>query len=258
MPIVGKHERPQEQALVPKTIVRAVMLTYERPGLLTETLKSLKEASPNLKVVVYDDGSKSEEKLRELDAVERGGVHVNREPHRGLVRTWVKVFFDLAATIDVFYEAEDGVVLLEDDLKFAKGWDDVLLRMAQGVADIGLKPGAMTCFRCHERPQAPIVDLNGVRAYQSMQHGFQVNMVPIGVFDNLPVFEEAALNSDKGCHGIDIWFIGGLSHRLGLTSFMSEESWVAHTGAGRTIAGKQGYLPFNGEGYNLVESLTFS
>lgn len=255
MPIVGQHKKPAKKPLVANSISHAVMLTYERPGLLTETLRSLKAASPDLWVVVYDDGSESEEKLEELKEVEANGVHVNREPHRGLVRTWMKVFFDLSCGLDNVYIDEEGVILLEDDLLFAPGWDETLLRMGKGVAELGLNPGAMTCFRCHKEPQGPIVELNGVRAYQSMQHGFQVNMVPLGIFRDLSVFEEAAQNSEKGEHGIDIWFIGGLSHRLDMTSFMTEQSWVAHTGACNTIAGRQGYASFKGYGHNLVHCL---
>jgi hypothetical protein len=71
----------------------------------------------------------------------------------------------------------------------------------------------------------------------------------------MDVFEEAARNSENGNHGIDIWFIGGLAHRMGLTSFMSEQSWVAHVGAGRSIAGGQGYASFKGVGYELVHGL---
>ena len=167
----------------------------------------------------------------------------------------MQIFFDLSCTIDVTFAEEDGVVLLEDDLLFAHGWDNTMLKMAKGVEKLGLSPGSMTCFRCHEEPQAEIHDLCGVRGYQSMQHGFQVNMVPVGIFKHLHVFEEAAQNSEKGDHGIDIWFIGGMSHRLGLTSFMSEQSWVAHTGAGRSIAGGQGYVSFKGVGFELVHGL---
>jgi glycosyltransferase involved in cell wall biosynthesis len=231
------------------------MLTYERPGLLTATLESLRSASPDLHVVIYDDGSESQEKLQELLEVEDKGFHVNREPHRGLVRTWMKVFDDLSIALDVTVAEDEGIVLLEDDLLFAEGWEFTLLKMAQGAAMLGYKPGAMTCFRCHDEPQSQIVDLNGVNAYQSMQHGFQVNMVPAGIFKRMDVFEEAAKNSENGDHGIDIWFIGGLAHRLGLTSFMCEQSWIAHNGAGRSIAGGQGYASFKGVGYDLVHGL---
>lgn len=255
MPVVGSHESKNKPQAVDR-IALAVILTFERTGLLSATLESLKKASQDLHVIIYDDGSQSEGKLMELRELEDKGYHVNYEPHRGLVRTWMKIFDDLAISLDTVGFAEnDGVVLLEDDLLFSKGWDETLLKMAKGVADKGLNPGAMTCLRCHEVPQAQIMNLNGVRAYQSMQHGFQVNMVPIEIFRKMWVFEEAAVNSENGEHGIDIWFIGGLSHRLGLTSFMSEESWVAHTGSGRSIAEGQGYATFKGVGYNLVHGL---
>lgn len=252
MPVIGNHEKKVETK-TPKNIKLAVMLTYERAGLLTATLESFRKATPDMHIVIYDDGSKDGDKLQELDAIEANGFTVNREPHRGLVRTWMKVFKDLSLTD---YNDDDGVVFLEDDLLFAKGWDETLLKMASGVEALGLEPGSMTCFRCHYEPQSQMYDLNGVSAYQSMQHGFQVNMFPLWVMEEMEVLEEAALNSEKGRHGIDIWLIGGLSHRLGLTSFMSEESWVAHVGAGRSVAEGQGYMSFKGVGYNLVHGLS--
>jgi len=255
MPVVGCHNKPQRGPLTPSRISHAVMLTYERAGLLTATLESLMRASPDLHVVVYDDGSETPEKLAELDTVEASGIHVNRLGHRGLVRTWMEIFIALSAGVNTVYEEDAGIVLLEDDLLFASGWDQTMLRMAKGVERLGLKPGAMTCFRCHEEPQAKVYDLNGVQAYQSMQHGFQCNMVPAWVFDQAAFLEEAAQNSEKGDHGIDVWFIGGMAHRLGLTSFMSMESWVAHVGAGRSVAADQGYVSFKGVGYNLVHGL---
>jgi len=209
------------------------------------------EVSPSLPIVVYDDGSQSPEKLEELNKLS-GIVKIERGEHLGLVRTWVKAFQDLRK---MGLSKDDGVVLLEDDLLFAKGWDEVLLRMASGTADVGLSPGAMTCFRCHEHPQSGSFDLRGVEAYQSMQHGFQLNMVPASVFEQVEFFEEAARNSEAGRHGIDVWFIGGLSHRLGLTSMVSRDSMVAHIGAGNSIAGKQGFESFTGMGYNIPVDL---
>jgi hypothetical protein len=254
MPVVGQHEKRLEKTRTPESIAVSVMLTYERPGLLTATVESYLKTT-DVPLVVYDDGSEAGEKFRELDAVEAMGVTVHREPHRGLVRTWRKVFHDFAAGLDLVYTGDEGIVLLEDDLLFAEGWDATLLKMAKGVEVLGLKPGAMTCFRCHAEPQAEIVDLEGVRAYQSMQHGFQVNMVPMWVLGKDVFLDEAVDNSESGAHGIDVWFIGGMSHRLGLTSFMSEQSWVAHVGAGRSVAEGQGYRSFKGVGYSLVHGL---
>lgn len=253
MPIVGSHEKRVEEVLTPRRIAMAVVLTHERPGYLTRTLESLRKASPWLKVVVYDDGSDSDEKLEELQFVEENGYHVNYGVHRGFVRTWMQVFFDISRGIDNVYDRSDGIVLLEDDLIFAKGWDGVLLAMAAGVEALGLRPGAMTCFRCHGEPQNPLVNLNGVMAYQTMQHGFQLNMFPAWVFDERKMLEEAADNSENGEHGIDIWLMGLMAHRLGLTSFMSEQSWVAHVGASQSLVESQGFRSFKGVGYNLVK-----
>ena len=253
MPVIGNHTKAVKASTTPTEVSLAVILTYERPGLLTATIDSLRAASPDLRFVIYDDGSESQEKKDELKAIwERGGISVSEEPHRGLIRSWVKIFGDF---VSWSFKPTDGIVLLEDDLLFAKGWDDTLLKMAQGTAALGLKPGAMTCLRCHETPQSQVLNLNGVEAYQSMQHGFQVNLIPAYVFNKHWFYEEAAKNAEAGRHGIDVWFVGGLSHRLGLTSMMSCESLVAHVGAGNSIAGKQGFESFNGMGYNLPPEL---
>lgn len=256
MPVVGCHDKPTKRTYVPAYIEQAVVLTHERVGLLTATLESLRAVSPTLRIVVYDDGSQSAEKQAELDDVEAMGITVRREPKRGLVRTWMQIFKDIAEGVGNSYDPDAGIVLLEDDLLFAQGWDDVLLRMARGVHSLGMCPGAMSCFRCHDEPQTELRDLNGVRAYQSMQHGFQVNMVPAWVFTQTAFIAEAVASSESGGHGIDIWFIGGMAHRLGLTSFISEQSWVAHAGAHQSIAQHSGYRPFPGVGYELVPELT--
>lgn len=257
MPIVGQHEKRVEKVNVPQEIVRAVMLTYERVGLLTATVESYKKTT-DIPLYIYDDGSATDEKMKELDVVEKMGCVVYREKHRGLVRTWRKIFYDFSAGIDLVYAADDGIVLLEDDIIFAKGWDKTLLKMAKGAKDIGLKPGAMTCFRCHKVPQAQIHNLNGVNAYQTMQHGFQINMVPMGVLNENKFLDEAVERSEEGDQGLglDIWFIGGMADRLDLTSFMSEQSWVAHVGANKSVAEGQGYKSFKGVGYNLVDELS--
>ena len=252
MPVVGQHEKPKETILVPKKVALAVILTHERPGLLTRTLDSLRAASPDLHIIVYDDGSTSPEKAEELD---NAGVHVNREPKRGLVRTWMKVFDDISCALDLTVADDEGIVLLEDDLLFAPGWDKTLLTMAGGAADLGFKPGTMTCFRCHGEIQSEVRNLRGVEAYQTLGHGFQVNMVPAGVFRHLEVFEEAAKASEAGRHGLDVHLIGALSHRLGLTSFMSMESWVAHMGANNSIAADFGYVSYQGFGEGLRPEL---
>jgi len=254
MPIVGQHKTKRD-VWTPTSIETVVVLTYERPGLLTKTIASIKAASPELYVVVYDDGSTSPEKLLELETVEESGIHVNREPHRGKVRTWLKITFDLSCCINNTMTESSGVVLLEDDLLFAPGWDETLLKMAGGVEDAGLKPGAMTCFRGHEEPQNLVRELREVRAYQTMQHGLQVNLVPAHVFNHQDVLMEAARLSEEGRHGLDVWFIGMLSHRLGLTSFCAEQSWVAHTGAGNSIAETNGSKPYSGIGYELSSEL---
>jgi hypothetical protein len=251
MPIVGRHLKDDRGVKTPKSIDLVVTLTYERPGFLTRTVRSLRRTA-DVPVIIYDDGSTSQEKLDELSRLEADGFLVSREPHRGFIRSWVYIFHQLRES---FLSPEAGVVLLEDDMIFSFGWDETLLQMAAGTEDLGLQPGAMTCFRVHEEPQAVVRSLRGVEAYQSMQHSFQINMVPAFVFDEVEFYEEAANNAEAGRHGIDVWFLGGLSHRLGLTNMVSVDSWVAHIGAKKSIVEGQGYQSFSSMGYGLSPEL---
>lgn len=251
MPVIGEHSKLEKSIPAPSRIVAAFMLTYERPGLLLRTVNSFLNTVPHIPLTIYDDGSETNEKRAELDWVQGLGPKIVRGDHLGLVRTWMKVFEDMGDQFD----DNDGIVLLEDDLLFAQGWNKILIRMAQGAAEMGFKPGAMSCLRCHAYPQAQLMSLEGVQAYQSMQHGFQVNMVPAWVLRRKDLIEEAVGLSESGRHGMDVWFLGGLSHRLGLTNFMSYQSWISHVGGGQSVAEGQGYQSFYGLGYNLVDSL---
>jgi len=249
---VGEHRRVQDK---PSGISRVVslMATYERPGMLTATVKSYLTSDPNPPhLIVFDDGSQSDAKQKELKVVRTLGVTVMELEHAGFITTWRRAFNWAARSLS---SQVDGLVLLEDDLSFAKGWLDVLKRMHNGVYTLGLKPGAMSCLRVHSVPQNTVVNLNGIEAYQSMMHGFQVNLVPFEVILRWDIFEESEAAARAGQHGIDVHWLGNLSHRLGLTNFVSMQSWVAHEGARASIVTGQGYKSFEHRGYNLVEEL---
>ena len=230
--------------------VVAVLLTYERAELFLRTVESFRDKSGDLPLLVFDDGSTEPSKVAALVQAECDSfTSVERMPRRGLVDSWVGVL-DTARTADV-----ENLVLLEDDLVFATGWLDVLERMQGGVRDIGFKPGAMTCFRCHAEAQSEIRDLRGVRAYQSMYHAFQVNMIERAVLDRFDVVEEAAKKTKEQYPGFDIYFLGLLSHRLRRINFCSMESWVGHTGVGNSVTALGGKLSFAHRGYGLVQEL---
>jgi hypothetical protein len=130
--------------------------------------------------------------------------------------------------------------------------------MQAGIAEMGLLQGMTTCFRPHSVPQSPVVALNGVKAYQSMAHGFQVNLMPMAVLDRTDVFDEAAgmMELCKGKTGqcLDIYWVGLISHRLRRVNFVSEQSWVAHVGF-ESVVGKQGFGAYKGAGFELVTEL---
>ena len=230
--------------------VQALMLTHERPGLLSETVASFNKTA-SISLTVIDDGSESVEKKAELDRLEAEGTTIWRFSKGGFVNTWVRALGRARGSMrDV-----GGLVLLEDDLSFAKGWMCILRRMYEGAADLGYMPGAMCCLRPHEEIQAKKIVLDGVDAYQSMWHGFQVNLMPWEVIENEKLIQLAAEQTLRKKHGIDVYLLGGISDRMGRTNFISIESWVAHEGVGRSLVESQGYKSFQRRGYGLVEEL---
>jgi hypothetical protein len=172
--------------------------------------------------------------------------------HTGFINTWKQAF---GWAHRMFLHRVGGLVLLEDDLVFAKGWLDTLVKMHDGAIDAGHLPGAMSCLRVHNEPQNAVVSLNGVDAYQSMMHGFQVNLVPFEVILREDVFDESEKAARGGGHGIDVHWLGNLSHRLGRKNFVSMQSWVAHEGWNRSVVEGQGYGSFKHRGFNLVKGL---
>jgi len=232
----------------------AVMLTYNRAGLLMGAVRSFfKTTQRKIPLLVFDDGSDSEGKRIELGCVRECGVRVFELPHAGFVEAWLKVFDHVRNACGEF----DSVIMLEDDLVFAEGWVEVLVKMQVGIAQRGFRQGMTTCFRPHEKPQSEVIDLNGVRAYQSMAHTWHVNMMPMDVLRHTDVIEESAeeVRKSKSRLGLDVYLVGNLAHRLGRASFVSEESWVAHIGVKDSIVAGQGYKSCTHRGVNLVKEL---
>ena len=244
-----KNQRPLRKARALGS-VQALMLTHERTGLLSSTVKSYRQ-STNVPLTVIDDGSSSENKRLELDRIEAEGTKVMRFPKGGFVNTWVRALEWARSSM----QGIGGLVLLEDDLSFASGWMGILERMYEGTADLGYMPGAMSCLRVHEDPQSKTISLRGVEAYQSMWHSFQVNLMPWEVIANEGLIHKAAESALKGQHGIDVYLLGGISDRMGRTNFVSMESWVAHEGVGKSLVESQGYRALPYRGYGLVEEL---
>ena len=189
--------------------------------------------------------------------VARRGIYVQRLTHRGFAEMW-RAAFEMARNEST--PDWDSLILLEDDLMFAKGWLETLQAMQRGIASLGLKQGMTSCFRPHRKPQGVVVNLDGVEAYQSMGHSWHVNMVPKAVLGRMDVFEEALsqVKGSKSGQGIDLYYPGLLSHRLGLTSFVSMQSWVAHRGVDKSVVRDQGYLACQHPGVNLVEELSWA
>jgi len=231
----------------------AMMITHERPGFLLATVNSFRMTAPDVRLHVFDDGSHTESKIAELEMVRRMGAVVIRLPHSGFANTWERAF-DFARRSLVGY---DSVIMLEDDIVFAKGWLDVLKRMQRAIPERGLKQDMTSCFRPHMELPSESVSLGGVEAYASMAHSFQVNMMPFEVLNRMDVIEESvreANESNRGL-GLDVYLVGNLAHRLHRTSFVSTASWVGHMGACCTVVGKQGWGACKHAGVNLVDEL---
>lgn len=232
--------------------VAAMMITHERPGLLEATVRSFQAKTPGVSLTIIDDGSEAGVKKAELRRMEEWGVRVLRFPRAGFISTWQNGLEWARTTL----KGVGGVVLLEDDLSFATGWLDVLVRMYEGAADLGYKPGAMSCLRVHDRPQsARTVNLRGIEAYQVMWHSFQVNLMPWEVVENKDLIDQAAAEARRGKHGIDVYLLGMISDRMGRTNFVSVESWVAHEGVGVSLVEGQGFRSLKHRGRELVGEL---
>lgn len=248
---VGEHPKHKTEVCEFKKPV-ALVLTYNRTGLLTGTVNSFLNTTSCIPLHIFDDGSDSDTKHLELGILENL-AKVHRLPHAGLAQSW-RTAFELIYKMGVY----DSVIMLEDDIVFAKGWLDVLRDMQAGIAGMGLLQGMTTCFRSHSVPQMPLVSLNGVRAYQSMAHGFQVNLMPMAVLGRLDIFDEAAEMMEfckkKTGQCLDIYWVGLLSHRLHRVNFVSEQSWVAHIGF-ESMVGKQGFGNCRHPGFELVPEL---
>lgn len=248
---VGEHP-PKEKLRVPVCpceLPVAAMLTYERPGMLSSTVASYIKTS-SLPLTVYDDGSKSQEKQEELLRIARLGVQVVRMPHRGFAESWKHILSDMRN------DKADSVIMLEDDLTFAEGWTSVLQRMQRGISALGFAQGVTSCVTCHARPQNTVVDLEGIKAYQSMATSWQAVMLPLEALERWDVFEEAlecVKNTERGL-GLDVYYVGLLAHRLRRLSFVSTQSWVRHDGV-ESVVEKQGFGCFKGPGINLVSEL---
>jgi hypothetical protein len=247
---VGEHPKMEKPEVCEFKNPIALVLTYNRAGLLIGTVKSFLETVSNVPLHVFDDGSESAAKHSELDCLE-DVVKVHRLPHCGFVESWRAIFRFVRAL-----NCYDSVITLEDDIVFAKGWLDVLKSMQAGIADLGLLQGMTSCFRPHSEPQSQLIDLRGIRAYQSMAHSFHVNLMPIEVVNREDVFDESAKEviSSKSGKGLDVYWVGNISHRLHRCSFVSEQSWVAHIGF-ESVVSKQDYGACRHPGFELVPEL---
>lgn len=251
---VGEHSKVDDKPAIckcEKTI--AMMLTYNRAGLLTGTVGSFLETTPEIPLLVFDDGSDAAGKTAELECIRECGIQVFELPHSGFAESWLRAFKFVRGA----YEGYDSVIMLEDDLIFAEGWANILRRMQVGIGQRGFKQGMTTCFRPHENAQSAIIDLNGVRAYQSMAHTWHANMMPFDILQNMDVIEESVkeVRESKSKLGLDVYMVGNIAHKLNRVSFVSEESWVAHTGVNDSIVAGQGYRSCRHSGVNLVKEL---
>jgi len=251
---VGEHKKEERK---PKGCACerpvALMVTHERPGFLLATVGSFWRSAPHLHLYVFDDGSTSPDKEDELELVRETGAEIIRLPHMGFAETWLQAFHFAKRNLIAY----DSLVLLEDDIIFAEGWLDVLSRMQRGIHDMGFEQGFTSCLRPHLNPQSRVVELDGIRAYQSMAHTWHVNMLPFEVLERMDVIEESVDEVRKSTmgRGLDVYLVGNLAHRLKRLSFVSMESWVGHMGFAHSLVASQGFENCKHPGVNLVGEL---
>ena len=248
---VGEHKKMAKPEPCEFKNPVALVMTYNRLGFLSGVVDTFFETTEGVPLHVFDDGSDNPCKRLELQGME-DLVTVHKQEHKGLVGAWREALEFARKNL----RDHDSLILLEDDIRLGKGWLDVLKKMQTGIADLGYLQGMTSCFRPHKEPQSPVVDLKGVKAYQSMAHGFQVNLMPMAVLDRMDVFEEAAVNvaASKSGKTLDVYWVGNLAHRLNRVSFVSMQSWVAHIGF-ESIMLQQGLGACRCAGFDLVPEL---
>ena len=249
---VGEHEKRQGAKASPCENPVALMITHDRPGLLLATVGSFWKTTSCVPLNIFDDGSTHRDKAAELELVRGTGAVIHKLPAMGFARVWQHAFLFAKEHLRAF----DSVIMLEDDIVFAKGWLETLQAMQKGIVGLGLGQGMTSCFRPHEEPQNPVVELCGIEAYQSMAHTFHVNMMPMDVLRDFSVVEESVsevINTRRGL-GLDVYLVGNLAHRLNRQSFVAMQSWAAHLGLESIVEG-QGFGKCGHPGFNLVAEL---
>lgn len=249
---IRRKERADEERKPARGRINPLMLmvTYERPGTLTETLDSFFRTTPGYVLHVLDDGSPSEEKKEELRRAEARGVKVVRMPHRGIGPTWMEIFRFAKANV----ESHDSVIFLEDDLRFSVSWLDVMASMLLGAVEKGYKTGLVTCFRAYEVAKN-VVTIGGVEAFEPENNSFQANIFLPELLDQMDVMDAAAMEAEEEKWGIDKRLCRNVREKMGRVNFSSVRSYVRHTGGRTSIARKHGYVYYPFDGCNLVQEL---
>jgi glycosyltransferase involved in cell wall biosynthesis len=126
-----------------------VMTTYERVEYLYSTLESLEKSGADLaEFVIFDDGSSSPEKRKQLSGVAylTDSIAKNLGSYLNCVRAITWAFFSSSSQY-VFY--------IQDDVEFSRGWYDEAERVGRGI-DIGGRLGILSLYHrgmhCTEMP----------------------------------------------------------------------------------------------------------
>lgn len=249
---IRKKERAEEERKPARGRINPLilMVTYERPGVLTATLDSFFKATPGYVLHVLDDGSPSDEKNEELNKVQKRGVIVHRMPHRGIGPTWMEIFRFAKANVS----GHDSVIFLEDDLEFSVSWLDVMASMLLGAVEQGYKVGMMTCFRAYEVAKN-VVTVGGIEVFEPENNSFQANIFLPELLDSMDVMDEAAKEAEAEKWGIDKRLCENIRSKMGRVNFSSVRSYIKHTGGRTSIARKHGYVYYPFDGCNLVQEL---
>lgn len=220
-----------------------VMVTYERPGMLTSTVDSFVETTPGAELHVFDDGSSSLSKKMELDWMENSGVKVHRLVHGGVGHCW-KNAMEFARD-----SGADCAVMMEDDIRFSVSWLDVLTRM---FVVAGENVGFVSCFRS-QGDDGKVELLDGIEAFRVNFCTSQTNMVSSEFLGKLDIVD-AARKADENKTGVD-YHLFPQSVKMGRTNWMSVRSYVSHYGGNKSIARGHGYNNYPFMGMNRVYEL---
>jgi glycosyltransferase involved in cell wall biosynthesis len=209
-----------------------VMTTYERPGMLTKTLESLRKTYDG-DMVIFDDCSREGEKINELAGTDE---EIVVRPHR------MGTYVNTRLAIREGFERcnDDAIVYCQDDVRFADNWYELGLECFYDCSQNVYRMGILSLYNFrfppgpglgrvleHGHPGAVcwVVDR---QAWEKLEDQYELCKWEL---------EESVEKREKKrgrCHMCD-WVICTLLRELGCKIAYTSVSYVQHVGDHSTL-----------------------